>query len=198
MRRALRVAEPCSESWEGMVGSDGRRFCGCCEKHVHSLSDLTAAEAERLIASAPPHSLCVRFEEEADGTIRFKREEAESPRPRAHPVVHAAAVASLLVAGCGRADPAEPLEAQALPQAAKTAEAEAEVKANANANAALPSPSGGPALTDPDAGAACSDPKGAPSGLGAASKLFPKKDPPPARVTMGCLCEPGDALCSCL
>jgi hypothetical protein len=179
MRRALRVAEPCTESWEGMVGSDGRRFCGRCEKHVHSLSELTAAEAERLIASAPPHSLCVRFEEEADGTIRYKRD-------RAHPMVHAAAVASLLVAGCGRADPAEPLDAQALPQAANTAEAE--VKANG-------------ALTDPDAGAACADPKGAPltpAGLGAGSKLLPKKDPPPARVTMGCVCEPGDTLCACL
>lgn len=194
MRRALRVAEPCSESWEGMVGSDGRRFCGRCEKNVHALSELTAAEAERLIASAPPHSLCVRFEEEADGSIRFKREETESPRARAHPMVHAAAVASMLVAGCGRPDPAEKLDAPALPQAS-TAGAEV------NANAPLPPPSiapGGQALTDPDAGAACADPKEATTGLGASSKLLPRKKPPPARVTMGCLCKPGDALCSCL
>ncbi len=67
----IRIASPCSANWEGMFGSDRKRFCGDCKLNVYNLSDMTRHEAENLILSSEGR-LCVRFFRRADGTILTK------------------------------------------------------------------------------------------------------------------------------
>src|SRR5258708_6452212 len=64
----LRVAAPCSSSWEQMVGNDRVRFCESCALNVYNLSAMTAEEAERLVAKKEGR-LCVRFFQREDGTV---------------------------------------------------------------------------------------------------------------------------------
>ncbi len=73
-RRALpllddvRVASPCTASWDEMTGDDRVRFCGQCSKNVYNLSAMTREAAERLLMEREG-SLCVRFYRRADGTV---------------------------------------------------------------------------------------------------------------------------------
>ena len=67
----IRIASPCSADWEGMFGSDRKRFCGDCKLNVYNLSDMSRVEAERLILNSEGR-LCVRFFRRADGTILTK------------------------------------------------------------------------------------------------------------------------------
>ncbi len=64
----VRVASPCSASWEAMTGDDRVRFCGSCQKNVYNLSAMASADAERLLAEREG-SICVRFYQRADGTV---------------------------------------------------------------------------------------------------------------------------------
>jgi hypothetical protein len=64
----VRVASPCPASWENMTGDDRIRYCEECKLNVYNLSDMTRAEAERLI-SGREGRLCVRFYRRADGTV---------------------------------------------------------------------------------------------------------------------------------
>ncbi|CAN5365222.1 hypothetical protein BH20ACI2_BH20ACI2_08410 [soil metagenome] len=64
----IRIASPCSADWEGMFGSDRKRFCGDCKLNVYNLSNMSRQEAENLILSSEGR-LCVRFFRRADGTI---------------------------------------------------------------------------------------------------------------------------------
>jgi hypothetical protein len=64
----VRVASPCGESWDGMVGDDRRRFCMRCEKHVYDLSAMNRIEAEAFLA-AQGETACVRFFRRDDGTV---------------------------------------------------------------------------------------------------------------------------------
>lgn len=64
----LRVASPCPIRWEQMSGDDCVRRCQECKLDVYNLSDMTASEAEKLLA-AREGRLCVRFHQRADGTV---------------------------------------------------------------------------------------------------------------------------------
>jgi hypothetical protein len=64
----VRVASPCKERWDEMVGDERVRFCGRCEKNVYDLSALTASQAESLLRERG-ESMCVRFFRRSDGTI---------------------------------------------------------------------------------------------------------------------------------
>lgn len=64
----LRIASPCNESWDSMVGDDRSRFCARCEKHVHNLSELTRDQAETFLQNVT-ESACVRIYQRADGTV---------------------------------------------------------------------------------------------------------------------------------
>lgn len=66
--REIRVASPCHERWEDMQGDDRTRHCGKCDKDVHDLSAMSAADAEALLA-ARGASLCVRLYRRFDGTV---------------------------------------------------------------------------------------------------------------------------------
>jgi hypothetical protein len=64
----IRVEQPCPADWEAMVGDDRRRYCAGCRKHVHDLTRLTAAEAERLVC-ASAGSLCIRMARDEAGKL---------------------------------------------------------------------------------------------------------------------------------
>jgi hypothetical protein len=63
----VRIASPCSESWDDMSGTDAVRFCGKCEKNVYNLSAMTRGEAEALVNDSEER--CLRFWKRADGTV---------------------------------------------------------------------------------------------------------------------------------
>ena len=65
----VKVASPCSASWDEMLGDDRVRFCVSCEKNVYNLSAMPADDAERLLAERSKGELCVRYYRRADGTI---------------------------------------------------------------------------------------------------------------------------------
>lgn len=64
----LKIASPCSQDWEGMIGDNRKRYCGECKLNVYNLSGMTKTEAENLILNAEGR-LCVRFYQRADGTV---------------------------------------------------------------------------------------------------------------------------------
>jgi hypothetical protein len=64
----IRVATPCTVSWEKMEGNERVRFCESCALNVYNLSAMTAQEAEHLVVRKEGR-LCVRFYQREDGTI---------------------------------------------------------------------------------------------------------------------------------
>jgi len=90
----LRVAAPCSASWDAMVGDDRVRACGDCNKNVYNLSDMMRDEAEALIREKEG-KLCVRYFQRADGTILTKDCAVGVKRRRRRRFVAAGVAASL-------------------------------------------------------------------------------------------------------
>ena len=64
----MKIASPCSASWDEMKGDDRVRFCGGCEKNVYNLSAMAREEAESLLR-AKEGNLCARLYRRADGTV---------------------------------------------------------------------------------------------------------------------------------
>lgn len=64
----LEVPNPCPVPWESMEGDDRVRLCRKCVKQVYHLSNMTRAEAEKIITESEG-SLCVQFWRRADGTV---------------------------------------------------------------------------------------------------------------------------------
>ena len=64
----LRVASPCTVSWDGMTGDDQMRFCQECRLNVYNLSAMTEEEARALVKKSEGR-LCVRFFQRPDGTV---------------------------------------------------------------------------------------------------------------------------------
>ena len=94
----IRVATPCSVSWDGMTGDERVRACGDCKKTVFNISNLTRAEAQALIVEKEG-KLCVRYYQRHDGTILLKDCSVGVAKKRKRTVI-AASVAALL-AGVG-------------------------------------------------------------------------------------------------
>ncbi|MDI1479542.1 hypothetical protein [Polyangium sp. y55x31] len=66
----LRIAEPCHEDWQAMTGDERARQCERCDLHVTNLSELTRAEAERLLSTRTREGqLCVRYTRDAQGAV---------------------------------------------------------------------------------------------------------------------------------
>jgi hypothetical protein len=105
----LYVASPCPQSWEEMAGDERVRFCWRCEKNVYNLSELTRAEAERLVFEREG-AMCVRFYRRADGTILTSDCPPGRRRARRLRSLLAGAVATLLaVLGLQVESPPPPL-----------------------------------------------------------------------------------------
>ena len=64
----VRVAAPCPADWDGMYGNERVRFCDQCQLNVYNLSEMSTADAERLIGQAEGR-LCVRYYRRRDGSI---------------------------------------------------------------------------------------------------------------------------------
>ncbi len=58
--RSLKIADPCSESWDEMSGNERVRFCSHCSKHVNDLSAATRKDALRLVKRANGN-ICIRY-----------------------------------------------------------------------------------------------------------------------------------------
>lgn len=57
---SIRVATPCSESWDDMTGNEQIRFCSHCSKNVNNISEMTRKQAMRIVRDAGGN-LCVRY-----------------------------------------------------------------------------------------------------------------------------------------
>jgi len=64
----VKIASPCSASWDAMHGDNYVRHCNQCRLNVYNLSALSRSEAESLIA-ATEGKRCVRLYRRADGTV---------------------------------------------------------------------------------------------------------------------------------
>lgn len=67
----LFVATPCSADWDDMVGDDQVRYCAQCQLNVYNISEMTRAQAEKVIAASEGR-ICTKFYRRADGTILTK------------------------------------------------------------------------------------------------------------------------------
>lgn len=68
----LPIAEPCHEDWEAMDVAEQGRFCQKCTKPVHDLSSMTEPEARSLLRARAGGRICVRYEHDDAGKIRFR------------------------------------------------------------------------------------------------------------------------------
>ena len=66
--RDIRIASPCSASWNDMKGDDTVRHCGACQLNVYNISNMSAAKAAELVGAAEGR-LCVRLYRRKDGTV---------------------------------------------------------------------------------------------------------------------------------
>lgn len=64
----VKIASPCSQDWNAMIGTERKRYCGECKLNVYNLSGMTETEAENLIQNSEGR-LCIRFFRREDGTI---------------------------------------------------------------------------------------------------------------------------------
>lgn len=64
----LKIASPCSASWENMTGDHRVRFCDLCRKNVYNIASMTREEAQRLIVSKEG-KLCARIYRRRDGNV---------------------------------------------------------------------------------------------------------------------------------
>lgn len=69
----VRIASPCPVRWEEMspvTGDERVRHCDRCSLNVYNLSNMTAVEAEALLATKVPGTrLCAGFFRRVDGTV---------------------------------------------------------------------------------------------------------------------------------
>ncbi|NUP05163.1 MAG: hypothetical protein HOW73_03780 [Polyangiaceae bacterium] len=64
----VRIASPCTASWDAMQGDHRVRFCGSCEKNVYNVAGMTRGEAIALLRETNGN-VCLRLYRRADGTV---------------------------------------------------------------------------------------------------------------------------------
>jgi hypothetical protein len=179
MLESLRIAAPCPARWEDMIGDDRTRFCHGCAKDVHDLSKFTREEAEALL-NEHGHGACVRLTRRADGTVITGDCPIGTQRRRRRAA--ATAIAGSVALSIAAVSAYKP-EAPVLHRTALTP-----------LDRAPHDLLRGLATLPPD------DPNAGQGGQGQATQLghvMPKRSDR-TTVTMGCVCSPGDPLCSCL
>lgn len=147
----LRIASPCTASWDAMRPVDGGRFCDQCRRKVHDLTRMTAPRAHAYALLFGGSGLCGRLNLDASGNPVFRPEPAARGHTRA--ALPMLATAASLTA-CARSDaevaapnacaPAATITIEpgrAAPRAAPTAAA---------SSSAGPVDSDGDGLADPD------------------------------------------------
>lgn len=66
----VRFPEPCSERWEDMAPRGCNRHCASCDRVIHDLATMTAAQVDDLLASE--EAPCVRAVLGPDGAVRTR------------------------------------------------------------------------------------------------------------------------------
>jgi carboxypeptidase family protein len=66
--KRLRVAAPCSVTWESMHGDDRIRHCTLCDLNVYNFAEMTGDEVRELLARSEGR-ICGRLYRRADGTL---------------------------------------------------------------------------------------------------------------------------------
>lgn len=64
----IRIASPCTESWDRMQGDQQVRFCSRCEMSVFNLSEMSLDEIRHVVESKEGRT-CIRFYRRPDGKI---------------------------------------------------------------------------------------------------------------------------------
>jgi hypothetical protein len=67
----LAVSSPCSQDWDSMAGNDRVRFCEHCSLHVHNISQMTRAEALRVVENSHGR-ICIRYHRDPNGEVITK------------------------------------------------------------------------------------------------------------------------------
>ncbi|MEP6704305.1 MAG: hypothetical protein ABJB34_05820 [Acidobacteriota bacterium] len=96
----LKIASPCSASWNEMAGDERKRFCGDCRLNVYNLSSMTRYDAEHLLRLSEGR-ICVRYFQRADGTILTENCPVGWAKVKQRVSVFAAAAFSLIVSLLG-------------------------------------------------------------------------------------------------
>lgn len=65
----LKVASPCSASWDDMPGDDAVRHCDDCNKKVYQISNMSSEQVDEFFMQKRGLRTCVRFFQRADGTL---------------------------------------------------------------------------------------------------------------------------------
>jgi len=106
----VRVASPCSATWEDMIGDDRVRFCQLCTKNVYNLSALSREAAEALLRAgqeregARGEGICVRLYRRADGTVLTADCPDGARRKKRRLTLFGAVGGGLMAAGAAAAD----------------------------------------------------------------------------------------------
>jgi hypothetical protein len=64
----ISVAQPCTQQWSEMTGSNVRRHCQSCNKQVHNIAAMTPRQVERLIDETGGR-FCARISHDSDGSF---------------------------------------------------------------------------------------------------------------------------------
>lgn len=64
----LRIASPCTASWELMEGDERVRHCALCKLNVYNIAELTRGEVRALLERNEGR-VCMRLHRRADGTV---------------------------------------------------------------------------------------------------------------------------------
>lgn len=67
----LRIASPCTESWNAMTGDERARHCAKCRLTVYNVKELKEAEVRELLFTSQG-KVCGRLYRRADGTVLTK------------------------------------------------------------------------------------------------------------------------------
>ncbi|MEZ4458433.1 MAG: hypothetical protein R3E66_01640 [bacterium] len=105
-RDQLKIASPCHENYDAMLGHGPQRFCESCSKHVTNLSEMTRDDAKAFLDAAKGSSVCVRYRATASGNVLFRAPKTDSFRRQvqgAKKLLTAAVVMVMpLMAACDR------------------------------------------------------------------------------------------------
>src|SRR5215510_8824778 len=64
----IQIASPCTADWDEMTGDERVRRCAACKLDVYDLSQMTRADAEKLLTERTGRT-CIRLWRRADGTV---------------------------------------------------------------------------------------------------------------------------------
>ena len=63
----ITIAQPCPVQWEQMQGSESKRFCDHCTKHVYNFAEMPVDEVGQMLRSGG--KICAQVRRKPDGSI---------------------------------------------------------------------------------------------------------------------------------